>query len=38
MNGLNAEVFALREIRKPLKAFEEVSDNTGTLFKKYHFL
>ena len=35
VKGLNAEVFALREIRKPVKAFEEVSDNTGTLFKKY---
>lgn len=34
VRGLNAEVFALREIRKPLKAFEEVSDSTRTLFKK----
>lgn len=32
VRGLNAEVFAFREIRKPLKAFEEVSDNTRTLF------
>ena len=32
MKGLNAEVFARREVRKPLKAFEEMSDNTGTLF------
>ena len=41
VRGLNAEVFALREIRKPLKAFEEVSDSTRTLFfffLKNHFL
>lgn len=39
MKGLNAAVFALSETRKPLKAFEEVSDNTRTLFKKKnHFL
>lgn len=34
VKGLNAAVFALSETRKPLKAFEEVSDNTRTLFKK----
>ena len=32
VEGLDAKDFAVRKIRKPLKAFEELNDSRRTLF------
>ena len=34
VEGLKAEDFAVREMRKPLKVFEEATGNSRTCFKQ----